>query len=561
MQNIFSVKKNTAKTVAGILILVVALFSTTLPFATKALADDYSDNGDWGTTYNDSTDWGTTYNDSTDWGTTYNDNTDWGTTYNDSTDWGTTYNDNTDYGTTYNDNTDCTDCNSTYYDNNYDNGCSYGCNTGYYNNYDTGCSYGCNYNPGCSYNCYPPPPPPRPTPHPTPHPTPVPAQLSVYCVASDTNINVGDSVTWRANVSGGIGNYSYNWSGDASGSGSNVSRTYNSSGTKRATVEVRSGNQVETASCTTFVQEEQNNLDAYCEASPNNVDRDETVTWRVFPSGGTGSYSYDWSGAVSGSSRTEQESYSSSGTKRATVEVRSGNQTITRNCSATVDRNNNRDLSFTCEADRHNARVGDVVYWSSDVSGGDGDYTYSWRTSDNIGSKTNESLRTRYDSTGTKRVSLTVRSNGDSQTEDCGSVFITGTLGTSVTVTTLPPAAPLSSAVYLSQVPYTGLELSWKLVGFVGALILWSAWIAYFIFRKKVLRDMAKNSALVSSLEEEARKENVVVSQDAIASIMKKAKAEKAIASEVLKRVIAKAKLVSGNDSWIALSKEKINNI
>ncbi|MDD5068835.1 MAG: hypothetical protein PHN89_04535, partial [Candidatus Pacebacteria bacterium] len=121
--------------------------------------------------------------------------------------------------------------------------------------------------------------------------------------------------------------------------------------------------------------------------------------------------------------------------------------------------------------------------------------------------------------------------------------------------------APLSSAVYLSQVPYTGLELSWKLVGFVGALILWSAWIAYFIFRKKVLRDIAKNSALVSSLEEEARKENVVVSQDAIASIMKKAKAEKAIASEVLKRVIAKAKAVSGNDSWIALSKEKLNNL
>ncbi len=390
--------------------------------------------------------------------------------------------------------------------------------------------------------------------------------LSVSCTANNSNPQIGDSVSWSSHVSGGNGNYSYSWSGTdgLSSSGATASRSYNSSGTKNATVVVTSDGQSDSASCSTFVDGEQNSdLDAYCEASPDNVNQDEDITWRVFPSGGTGSYSYDWSGAVSGSSKTERESYSSSGTKRATVEVRSGNQTITRSCTARVENNNNNDLSFTCDADRSNARVGEIVNWRSDVSGGDGDYSYSWSTSDSIGGRNNEDLRTRYDSTGTKNVSLTVRSDGQSRTRSCGSIFIGSIAGFSggVTVTNAPVVAPLSSAVYLSQVPYTGLELSWKLVAFLGALALWSVWIAYFIFRKKVVGDMVKNEAIVSSLEEEARKENVIVSEDAFQSIIKKAKKEKVIAAEVLKRVIAKAKATSGSDAWIALSKEKIKTL
>ncbi|MDD4988885.1 MAG: hypothetical protein PHV42_00460 [Candidatus Pacebacteria bacterium] len=559
MQNIFSVKNNMAKIMAGALVLVVALFCTVLPSIAKA--DDYG-NADYGTTYN--ADYGTSYN--ADYGTTYN--ADYGTTYN--ADYGTSY--NADYGSTYSDNTGCTDCNTANYSdyNNYNSGCTDGCDTSYYNNYsyDSGCSYGCygNYSYGCTSGCNTYIPPHYNPPHYTPPPTPIPyPQLSVSCSSSDSNIQIGDSVTWRANVNGGNGNYSYNWSGDASGSGQTVSRTYNSSGTKYATVTVTSGNQTGSATCNTFVENQNNNnLDAYCTANVtnNNNNGDQEVRWTVYPSGGNGNYHYNWSGTdgLDGSSQTVYNTYSDQGTKRATVEVTSDGQSITRDCSTYVSVDNN--LSFSCYPDRNQVALGQQMNWISNVSGGNGDYSYYWSGADVLNTR-NETASVVYNTPGTKYMSLRVSSNGRSTTRSCGSVFVSGVAGFSggVTVTSNPVAAPLSSAVYLSQVPYTGLELSWKLVAFVGALILWSVWIAYFIIRKKVLRNMAKDTATVSSLEEEARKENVVISEDALQSVIKRAKAEKVIASEVLKRVIAKAKAVSGNDSWIALSKEKLNNL
>ena len=45
--------------------------------------------------------------------------------------------------------------------------------------------------------------------------------------------------------------------------------------------------------------------------------------------------------------------------------------------------------------------------------------------------------------------------------------------------------APLASAVYLSQIPSTGVYDNMKLAYFVGFLALISAWIAYIVIARK----------------------------------------------------------------------------
>lgn len=66
--------------------------------------------------------------------------------------------------------------------------------------------------------------------------------LSGSCSADSSSITVGQSVNWTAEVEGGNGIYSYNWSGDDSLSGTSktISHTYNLAGTFAASVEVSS---------------------------------------------------------------------------------------------------------------------------------------------------------------------------------------------------------------------------------------------------------------------------------------------------------------------------------
>lgn len=80
-------------------------------------------------------------------------------------------------------------------------------------------------------------------------------------------------------------------------------------------------------------------LTGSCSASPNPVVTNQLVTWSTTRSGGTGSYTYSWSGTdgLSGSTQDVSKAYSTTGTKNATVVITSGNQSITRNCSVTVN--------------------------------------------------------------------------------------------------------------------------------------------------------------------------------------------------------------------------------
>lgn len=86
-----------------------------------------------------------------------------------------------------------------------------------------------------------------------PEPPPPPTG-NLSCYASPTNNVTGSQTTWTATVLGGGGPYTYSWSGTdgLSGSGSSINKTYNTAGTKSATVTLTSGG-TESASCSTEI--------------------------------------------------------------------------------------------------------------------------------------------------------------------------------------------------------------------------------------------------------------------------------------------------------------------
>lgn len=82
----------------------------------------------------------------------------------------------------------------------------------------------------------------------------------------------------------------------------------------------------------------QNILSVSCLATPNPADLFESVLWNSSVSGGTSGYTYTWSGTdgLSGSQSTAQKSYTSVGTKTATLTVVSGGEQVQTECSGEV---------------------------------------------------------------------------------------------------------------------------------------------------------------------------------------------------------------------------------
>jgi len=79
--------------------------------------------------------------------------------------------------------------------------------------------------------------------------------LSVSCYASPSYGQVNQTVTFYSNVSGGSGNYTYYWSGYASGNGSYSQQTFGSSGTYSANLMVYDSNsRTGSASCSINIQ-------------------------------------------------------------------------------------------------------------------------------------------------------------------------------------------------------------------------------------------------------------------------------------------------------------------
>ena len=200
--------------------------------------------------------------------------------------------------------------------------------------------------------------------------------LSVSCTPNITYTTTGSTVTWSANVYGGTGynngsyynNYpTYSWSGTDLSYGYNNSQTmsvtYSTPGYKTASVTVTLNGQTATQTCSntvnvtgyqynynnnynsnytytnTNVSSNNNGLNVGCYSDPTRASLNQPVTWSVEVTGGTGPYTYSWSGSdgLTGTGSTLIKYYNAYGEKSAIVSVSSADgKTSTRACSNTV---------------------------------------------------------------------------------------------------------------------------------------------------------------------------------------------------------------------------------
>lgn len=189
-------------------------------------------------------------------------------------------------------------------------------------------------------------------------------------------------------------------------------------------------------------------LGASCYSNPTTGDVGDTIHWRASVYGGNGDYNVTWSGTngLDGDGTSITKRYNSPGTKNASIRVRSGSQTLTRNCNSVIiydydnrynDRDDdyydydddyyrNRPLLVSCSVNSTFAQIGSSVTWQTYVSGGNGSYRYTWDGSDYLrGSSRNVSVS--YNSNGVKTASVTVRSDGQSVTQSCSNSITVGT--------------------------------------------------------------------------------------------------------------------------------------
>lgn len=178
------------------------------------------------------------------------------------------------------------------------------------------------------------------------------SQLYISCVANTSYSTVGTGVSWTATVTGGTGGgyYNFNWSGTdgLNGYGQTAFIQYNYPGTKTASVTVTTGNQTTTQYCSNSVNvtgqqiynnNNNNSLQIACYADKTSVRIDTPVTWAVEAVGGTGNYSYSWTGTdgLSSTQSSVVKTYQSTGAKTASVTVTASNgQTSTQSCGNLV---------------------------------------------------------------------------------------------------------------------------------------------------------------------------------------------------------------------------------
>ena len=377
------------------------------------------------------------------------------------------------------------------------------------------------------------------TPTTTPTVTPTSAPLVISCSGNSASINVGNSVLWTSNVSGGNGVYIYSWTGTdgLSGSSNSVQKTYSSTGNKTASLTVSSNNYSVTANCVGSVNVYQNQV----QNTPNNYNY----------YGGNCS-TLDLSGCVP----QNNSNYNNSNN--------SGNYY-----------NNYSQLNGSCSAGVSNTSVGGTVSWSANASGGNGFYTYYWYGDDGVSSN-GQYVPKIYYSPGVKNVTLTVVSNNQTISRTC-SVNVVAPVN-QVLSYVQTTKVPLTASVLLSDVPYTGAGDLARIISFVFGVILWSLFIAYLIWRKKItkiqkvvvsgveiseaLKDngtkkieaFSKNIELekqvIESVEDYARSNKVILSSDASVAIVKLAKLGKINASEFIRKM--------SQSDWVSVGEKDI---
>ena len=265
------------------------------------------------------------------------------------------------------------------------------------------------------------------------------------CDPNEISGQIGTPIKWESDISGGIGPYTYSWSGDESLSGSDedVYKTYSEGGTKAAALESISSSDGQTITgpfaCSNTVEifEEPEPL-TFSSCSPNEASGliDVPIKWNVSVSGGLGPYSYSWSGddGLSGSEDEIIKSYDTAGTKTGAVDlIVSGDGQMLIGpfaCSNTVEIFEVPEtLSVSCSPEDSSIRKNNIGTWNSSISGGLTPYTISWTGTDDLEGSSESTSKTN-STTGDKDATiLVVSGDGQMATANCGPIEVTSTSG------------------------------------------------------------------------------------------------------------------------------------
>src|SRR3989344_4401470 len=108
------------------------------------------------------------------------------------------------------------------------------------------------------------------------------------------------------------------------------------------------------------------NLTVSCYTNPNPVQTNQSMTFISNASGGTGNYVYSWAGACVGSSQNCSNSFGSSSTYTASLNVVSGSQSASANCSVIVNQQTT-SANMTATVQVRNLSAGNLN-WSNSVA-------------------------------------------------------------------------------------------------------------------------------------------------------------------------------------------------
>jgi hypothetical protein len=411
--------------------------------------------------------------------------------------------------------------------------------------------------------------------------------LSISCSSNPSTVGQNGTIRWTANASGGDGNYSYSWSGtdDLSGTGESISKSYQFIGTKSATVTVTSGSRTRTTNCSAEVVDRPSQLNVSCSPSSSSVRKNDSVYWYASVSGGNGNYSYSWSGTdgLYGSGSSLYKSYSYTGNKNATVVVTSNGYSVAASCNLNVfeDYTPNTYLEGSCSATPYNGQVGTNISWTANAYGGTGNYYYSWSGTDGLYGSGSYMTKNYY-TPGYKTATVTITSGGLSITRTCST-----NIG-QVLAYTETNNLPTLTSVYLSDIPYTGIEDKFQVLAFVLGLIGFSALIAYFFIRRKMEDTMPVESvAAVTAVSEDlmtdkfvcdrvvtdkqasenvediAMNSKTVLSSDAIGTIVKAARMNCSDEKEIAQKVIVACRKDKNqaDGEWCVIGEEDVRKI
>jgi hypothetical protein len=257
-------------------------------------------------------------------------------------------------------------------------------------------------------------------------------------------------------------------------------------------------------------------------AVPTTAQTGQNVTWDANPTGGNGTYTYSWAGADIAGANTEKvvRSYSTTGSRTATVTVTSGALTASASCSTniTTSNNNNDDFEVQCRVSDTTVDEGDTVTYSLDIDNGDSPYDIEW-DGDIEGDDMTE--RVRFNRDGRYEVDVTVRDDdGNRATDSCPIVrvsddndndddndninVITRTNNNTLGNTPTGNLTNLNS-VFLSQVPYTGPAEVLTALGVLGFIAIWSTGAALYFKRRRALKATSNKIAAFKEANKVAR--------------------------------------------------------